>query len=130
MILLHTEGMEGILKISILMVTFLMVNCNQYELCGQVVKSVQNRFAIDGDGARIVAPWIVALGVKKDEDKDGFDEFNVKCTGSILTDNVVIREALLHKHIENIFMHLYLSPNQIRSYDKVEIFAKSFFFYH
>ena len=95
---LHREGMEGLLKISIFMVTFLMVNCNQYELCGQVVKSVQNRFAIDGDGARIVAPWIVALGVKKDEDKDGFDEFNVKCTGSILTDNVVIREAHLHKH--------------------------------
>ena len=103
---LHREGMEGLLKISIFMVTFLMVNCNQYELCGQVVKSVQNRFAIDGDGARIVAPWIVALGVKKDEDKDGFDEFNVKCTGSILTDNVVIREA----HLENIFMRLYLSP--------------------
>ena len=95
MILLHTEGMEGILKISILMVTFLMVNCNQYELCGQVVKSVQNRFAIDGDGARIVAPWIVAFGVKKDGDKDGFDEFNVKCSGAILTNNIVIREALL-----------------------------------
>ena len=111
-ILLQREGMAaaGLLKISIFMVTFLMVNCNQYELCGQVVKSVQNRFAIDGDGARIVAPWIVALGVKKDEDKDGFDEFNVKCTGSILTDNVVIREAHLHKHVENIFMHFYLSP--------------------
>ena len=78
---------------------FFMINGEQYDQCGQVVKpSVQNRFAIDGDGARIVAPWIVALGVKKDEDKDGFDEFNVKCTGSILTDNVVIREAHLHKH--------------------------------
>ena len=89
--------MEGLLKISILMGTFLMVNCNQYELCGQVVKSVQNRFAIDGDGARIVAPWIVALGVKKDGDKDGFDEFNVKCSGSILTNNIVIREALFEQ---------------------------------
>ena len=112
--------MEGLLKISIFMVTFLMVNCNQYELCGQVVKSVQNRFAIDGDGARIVAPWIVALGVKKDEDKDGFDEFNVKCTGSILTDNVVIREAHLHKHVENI-LYAPLFISQILSYDEVDI---------
>ena len=55
----------------------------------------QNYFAIDGDGARIVAPWIVAFGVKKDGDKDGFDEFNVKCSGAILTNNIVIREALL-----------------------------------
>ena len=118
--------MEGLLKISILMVTFLMVNCNQYELCGQVVKSVQNRFAIDGDGARIVAPWIVALGVKKDEDKDGFDEFNVKCTGSILTDNVVIREAYLHKHIEtSLYAPVFIS--QIRSYDEVDICKVNFF---
>ena len=128
-ILLQREGMAAavLLKISILMVTFLMVNCNQYELCGQVVKSVQNRFAIDGDGARIVAPWIVALGVKKDEDKDGFDEFNVKCTGSILTNNIVIREALLHKHVENIF-YAPLFITQIRSYDKVDICKVNFFF--
>ena len=86
--------MAGLLKISSMM-TFLMVNCNQYDQCGQVVKSVQNYFAIDGDGARIVAPWIVAFGVKKDGDKDGFDEFNVKCSGAILTNNIVIREALL-----------------------------------
>ena len=96
--------MEGILKISILMVTFLMVNCNQYELCGQEVKSVQNRFAIDGDGARIVAPWIVALGVKKDEDKDGFDEFNVKCSGSILTNDIVIREVFFEQQIYKYFL--------------------------
>ena len=117
-----------LLKISILMVTFLMVNCNQYELCGQVVKSVQNRFAIDGDGARIVAPWIVALGVKKDEDKDGFDEFNVKCTGSILTDNVVIREAHLHKHIENIFVHLYHPNSHLHMIKCIDIYLPSQFF--
>ena len=93
-----------ILKISIFMVTFLMVNCNQYELCGQVVKSVQNRFAIDGDGARIVAPWIVALGVKKDGDKDGFDEFNVKCSGSILTNDIVIREVFFEQQIYKYFL--------------------------
>ena len=87
--------MAGLLKISSMMMAFLMVNCNQYDKCGQVVKSVQNFFAIDGDGARIVAPWIVAFGVKKDGDKDGFDEFNVKCSGAILTNNIVIREALL-----------------------------------
>ena len=96
--------MEGLLKISIFMVTFLMVNCNQYELCGQVVKSVQNRFAIDGDGAGIVAPWIVALGVKKDEDKDGFDEFNVKCSGSILTNDIVIREVFFEQQIYKYFL--------------------------
>ena len=73
-----------------------MVNCQDFDQCGQVVKPpIQNYFAINGDGARIVAPWIVAFGVKKDGDKDGFDEFNVKCSGAILTNNIVIREALL-----------------------------------
>ena len=73
-----------------------MVNCQNFDQCGQVVKpSYQNYFAINGDGARIVAPWIVALGVKKDEDNDGFDEFKVECTGAILTNDIVIREAFL-----------------------------------
>ena len=91
-----TEQMAGPLKILIFMVASLMVNCQDFDQCGQVVKpSLQNYFAINGDGARIVAPWIVALGVKKDEDNDGFDEFKVQCTGALLTNDIVIREAFL-----------------------------------
>ena len=35
------------------------------------------QFAIDANGVKLFAPWIVALGVKKDEDKDGFVELKV-----------------------------------------------------
>ena len=97
--------MAGLLNFFILMMIFFMINSEQYDQCGQVVKpSVQNRFAIDGDGARIVAPWIVALGVKKDGDKDGFKEFNVKCSGSILTNNIVIREAFFEQQVHKCFL--------------------------
>ena len=96
--------MADLLNFYILMMISFMINGEQYDQCGQVVKpSVQNRFAIDGDGARIVAPWIVALGVKKDGDKDGFDEFNVKCSGSILTKDIVIREAFVEQQVHKCF---------------------------
>ena len=68
---------------------------------------IQNYFAIDGDGARIVAPWIVALGVKKDEDNDGFDEFKVQCTGALLTNDIVIREAFLI----TLFVYIFYTHN-------------------
>ena len=97
--------MAGLLNFYILMMIFFLINGEQYDQCGQVVKpSVQNRFAIDGDGARIVAPWIVALGVKKDGDKDGFNEFNVKCSGSILTNDIVIREVFFEQQIYKYFL--------------------------
>ena len=100
--------MAGNLKILIFVVAFLTVNCQDFDQCGQVVKpSIQNYFAIDGDGARIVAPWIVAYGVKKDEDDDGFDEFKVQCTGAILTNDIVIREAFLI----TLFLYTFYTPN-------------------
>ena len=108
--------MADLLNFYILMMIFFMINGEQYDQCGQVVKpSVQNRFAIDGDGARIVAPWIVALGVKKDGDKDGFDEFNVKCSGSILTNNIVIREALFEQQVYKCFFNhvIHLMTNKM-----------------
>ena len=70
----------------------LPVRCGQYDKCGAVNQDPAH-FAIDGDGADIIAPWIAALGVKKDWDKDGFPEFNVQCSGSILTPNIVISAA-------------------------------------
>ena len=58
---------------------------SEYEECGRVDQPPPAAFAIDSAGASLVAPWIVALGVKADYDKDDFAEFNVKCSGSFLT---------------------------------------------
>ena len=60
-------------------------SASEYEECGRVDQPPPAAFAIDSAGARLVAPWIVALGVKADYDKDDFAEFNVKCSGSFLT---------------------------------------------
>ena len=77
------------LSSAILLTLLIAVNCSDYDECGKVNLD-PTQFAIDGNGFKLFAPWIVALGVKKDEDKDGFVELKVVCSGSILTRNIVI----------------------------------------
>ena len=77
------------LSSAILLTLLIAVNCSDYDECGKVNLD-PTQFAIDGNGFKLFAPWIVALGVKKDEDKDGFVELKVVCSGSILTRNIII----------------------------------------
>ena len=88
------------------------------DMCIQVVKSKEIpyyfRRAVDRSGSQLVAPWITALGMKTDRDGDGFDEFNVMCTGSILTNNIVIREALFEQQVYKCFFnHVNLMTNKM-----------------
>ena len=70
------------LSSAILLTLLIAVNCSDYDECGKVNLD-PTQFAIDGNGFKLFAPWIVALGVKKDEDKDGFVELKVVCSGSM-----------------------------------------------
>ena len=85
------NSMAAPLQISICLLILLVtiVSCSDYDTCGKVNLD-PTQFAIDSNGVKLFAPWIVALGVKTDEDKDGFVELKVVCSGSILTQNIII----------------------------------------
>ena len=82
--------MAALLTLFICLMTVIIVKC--YDKCGKA-NQAGTQFAIDSAGAKLVAPWIVALGVRKDEDKDDFAEFKVVCSGSILTNIFIIFAA-------------------------------------
>merc|ERR1711884_738652 len=76
----------------ILLVMLLTVYCSDFDTCGRVNLG-QNQFAVGGDEPPNFAPWVVALGIRKDQDKDDYEEFVVQCTGSILTNTFIVSAA-------------------------------------
>ena len=47
------------------------------------------QFAVNGDNSEVRAPWIAALGIKRNG-KDGEIKFLVTCSGVILTPGIVV----------------------------------------
>ena len=84
--------MAALLQLYLVLVTLLTVNCSDFDTCGRVNLG-QNQFAVGGDEPPNFAPWVVALGIRKDQDKDDYEEFVVQCTGSILTNTFIVSAA-------------------------------------
>ena len=84
--------MAALLHLCLVMVTLVTVNCSDFDTCGRVNLG-QTQFAVGGDEPPNFAPWVVALGVREDQDKDDYEEFVVQCTGSILTNTFIVSAA-------------------------------------
>ena len=95
--------MTAQLHLCLLTLLISTVSCSDYDECGKVNLD-PTQFAIDANGVKLFAPWIVALGVKTDEDKDGFVELKVVCSGSILTQNIIISAGHCFDQDEAVFL--------------------------
>merc|ERR1711884_397670 len=84
--------MAALLQLCLVMVMLFTVYCSDFDTCGRVNLG-QNQFAVGGDEPPNFAPWVVALGIRKDQDKDDYEEFVVQCTGSILTNTFIVSAA-------------------------------------
>merc|ERR1712130_873588 len=84
--------MAALLQLCLVLVMLFTVNCSDFDTCGRVNLG-QNQFAVGSDEPPNFAPWVVALGVREDQDKDDYEEFVVQCTGSILTNTFIVSAA-------------------------------------
>ena len=61
------------------------ISVKRYQGCGNTLGQVQN--ALTGSGRSYSAPWAVSIGYYEDK------EYQHECTGSIVTENIIITAA-------------------------------------
>ena len=74
-------------KLLFLGLLFKLVVSNNLEECGRINLDLgSNLFALTSDDTvERTAPWIAAIGAFRESTEEGFEQFVVSCSGTILT---------------------------------------------